>query len=51
VSNAKKLGYALLVPYMIERYGFYEGNGTSYRVDPRKVVEVFDFIAEKKKRD
>jgi hypothetical protein len=51
VSNGKKLEYALLVPYMIERYGFYEGKGTSYRVDPRKVVEVFDFIKGKKKKD
>ena len=49
LSNGKNLEYALLVPYMVERYGFYEGKGTSYRVDPRKVVEVFDFIKEKKK--
>src|SRR5262249_35493691 len=38
---------ALLVPYMIERYGFYEGKGTSYRVEPRQVVEVFDFLKTK----
>src|SRR5262249_15846770 len=25
LDNSKKLVYALLVPYMIERYGFYEG--------------------------
>jgi hypothetical protein len=49
LSNGKKLEYALLVPYMIERYGFYEGKGTSYRVDPRKVAEVFDLQKEKKK--
>jgi hypothetical protein len=36
---------------MVERYGFYEGKGTTYRVDPRKVVEVFDFIKGKKKKD
>jgi hypothetical protein len=29
---------------MVERYGFYEGKGTSYRVDPRAVLEVFDFL-------
>jgi hypothetical protein len=51
LTNGKKLEYGLLVPYMIERYGFYEGQGTSYRVDPRKVVEVFDFIKKTKKRD
>jgi hypothetical protein len=51
LSSGKELGYALLVPYMVERYGFYEGKGTSYRVDPRKVVEVFDFIKSKKEKD
>jgi hypothetical protein len=44
LDNGKKLEYALLVPYMIERYGFYEGKGTPYRVDPRKVLAVFDFL-------
>jgi hypothetical protein len=29
---------------MIERYGFYEGKGTPYRVEPGKVLEVLDFI-------
>lgn len=48
-DNGKKLAYALLVPYMIERYGFYEGKGTSYRVDPRNIVEVFDFLKTKPK--
>ncbi|MCI0683973.1 MAG: hypothetical protein L0Y71_17840 [Gemmataceae bacterium] len=49
LTTGAKLGYSLLVPHMIERYGFYEGHGTPYRVDPRKVVEVFDFLTEKKK--
>jgi hypothetical protein len=44
LSNGKKLSYSLLVPHMIERYGFYEGKGTSFRVDPRAVLEVFDFL-------
>jgi hypothetical protein len=47
LDTGKKLTYGLLVPYMIERYGFYEGKGTSYRVDPREVVEVFDFLKPK----
>jgi hypothetical protein len=51
LSNGKKLECALLVPYMIERYGFYEGKGTSYRVDPRQIVEVFDFLTTRKKKD
>jgi hypothetical protein len=42
--------YSLLVPEMIVRYGFYEGKGTPYRVDPRDVLEVFDFLKKAKKR-
>jgi hypothetical protein len=49
VDNGKKLGFSLLVPFMIERYGFYEGKGTSYRVEPRQIVELLDFLKEKMK--
>jgi hypothetical protein len=45
LDNGKKLEYSLLVPLMIERYGFYEGKGTPYRVDPERIVEVFDFLS------
>ncbi len=34
------LTYSPLVPLMIERYGFYEGKGTSYRVDPRSILDL-----------
>jgi hypothetical protein len=44
VETGKRIEFSLLVPYMIERYGFYEGAGTSYRVDPAKVLEVLDFL-------
>lgn len=44
VDAGSKLQYSLLVPDMIERYGFYEGKGTPYRVDPKQVVEVLDFL-------
>ncbi len=44
LGNGKTIEYSLLVPYMIERYGFYEGKGTPYRVEPRKVFEVLDFL-------
>jgi hypothetical protein len=47
LSNGKKLHYSLLVPDMIERYGFYEGHGTPYRIDPKKIVDVFDFLKKK----
>ena len=44
LDNGKEIKYSLLVPHMIERYGFYEGKGTPYRVEPRQVVAVFDFL-------
>ncbi len=50
LTNGKKLKYSLLVPHMVERYGFYEGKGTSFRVDPRAVLEVFDFLKKPKGR-
>jgi hypothetical protein len=37
-----KLEYSLLLCDLVERYGFYEGKGTPYRLDPRKIVEFFD---------
>jgi hypothetical protein len=50
LDNGKKINYSCLVPFMIERYGFYEGKGTPYRVEPRDVIEVFDFLKEKIKK-
>jgi hypothetical protein len=46
LASGKKLKYSLLVPHMIERYGFYEGKGTSYRVDPKAIIEVFELKEE-----
>jgi hypothetical protein len=43
VTNGKTLEYSLLVPEMIERYGFYEGHGTPYRVDPKQILVVLNF--------
>ncbi len=44
LGNGKKLTYSLLVPQMIERYGFYEGKGTRFRVEPKAIVETLDFL-------
>lgn len=44
LDTGKTINYSALVPLMIERYGFYEGKGTSYRVEPRQIVEVLDFL-------
>jgi hypothetical protein len=46
LSNGKALEYSLLVPDMIERYGFYEGRGTPYRLEPKRILEVCDFLSE-----
>ncbi len=50
LDSGKEIRYGLLVPFMVDRYGFYEGKGTSYRVEPRQVVEVFDFLKDKIKK-
>jgi hypothetical protein len=44
LDTKKSLKYSLLVPDLIERYGFYEGTGTPYRVDPKAALAVLDFI-------
>ena len=49
LSSGKEVGYGLLVPFMVEHYGFYEGHGTPYRLEPARVLEVFDFIQAKGK--
>jgi len=46
LDNGKEMWFSMLVPDMIERYGFYEGKGTKYRVDPREIVEVLDFLKD-----
>jgi hypothetical protein len=50
VATGKRLTYGLLVPYMVERYGFYEGRGTPYRLEPRAVLEVLDFLKGKQRQ-
>lgn len=46
LKNGKRIFFSLLLPEMIERYGFYEGRGTRYRLDPSQILEVFDFLKE-----
>lgn len=48
LSNGKELQYSLLVPEMILRYGFYEGKGTPYRVDPKQILQTLAFLERKK---
>lgn len=49
LRTGQKLNYSLLVPHMIERYGFYEGKGTPYRVDPLKIAQVLGLTPEEAK--
>lgn len=49
LRTGQKLNYSLLVPHMIERYGFYEGKGTPYRVDPLKIAQVLGLAPEESK--
>ena len=44
LDNEKRLELSLLMPDLIERYGFYEGQGTPYRLEPRKIVEFLGFV-------
>jgi hypothetical protein len=44
LDNGKKLKYSLLVPMMVERYGFYEGHAVPYRVEPADIVAVFEHL-------
>ena len=44
LTNGKTVEYSILVPVMVERYGFYEGKQTKYRVEPSKVLDVLDFL-------
>jgi len=50
LTNGKKLWYSLLVPHLVERYGFYEGKGTRYRLEPQKALELLDFLDKKPAR-
>ena len=45
LDNEKRLEFSLLMPDLIERYGFYEGKGTPYRLEPQRIVEFLDFLA------
>ena len=40
LESGNTLQFSGLVPIMIERYGFYEGHGTPYRVEPADIIAV-----------
>ena len=49
LDNGKSLTYSMMVPHLIERYGFYEGHGTSYRVEPSDIVEVLELSRQRRR--
>ena len=46
LSSGKTLQFSGLVPIMIERYGFYEGRGTPYRVEPSDIIAVLGLVED-----
>jgi hypothetical protein len=51
LQNGNTISFSLLLPDMVERYGFYEGEESHYRLDPIDVIEVFDYLKEDGKRN
>ena len=47
LDSGKEIRYSLLVPDMVERYGFYEVRGLSTGWIPRKLLGVLDFVPDK----
>ena len=46
LTDGKTIVWSGLIPIMIERYGFYEGE-TPYRVPPEMIAETFPWILKK----
>lgn len=44
LTDGSQITYSGLLPPMIYRYGFYEGRGTGYRLEPKRVAEVAGFV-------
>lgn len=47
LDNWEELFFSGLLLDMIERYGFYEGIETSYRLEPEQIIKVFPHLIEK----
>ncbi len=50
VDSGKTIKFSLLVPEMMERYGFYEGTETPYRLNPSDITAVLDFLKPRRNR-
>jgi hypothetical protein len=47
MENGRFIRFHILLPKLIERYGFYGGLEGRHRLDPHDVVEVFDFLKKR----
>ena len=44
LDNGKKIGFSGLLPHLIHKWGFYEGKGTHYRMDPEEIATFFNVV-------
>ncbi len=44
MEDNSEFWFSEMLPEMVRRYGFYEGEGTPFRVDPRKLAEFAGFV-------
>ncbi len=51
LDSGATLTFSALVPHMIYRYGFYEGKGTSYRVEPDAILNLLPFLKDGKRKE
>lgn len=49
LDDSSKIQFGSMQPELIRRYGFYEGRGTAYRIDPRELAEFAGFIPKQDK--
>ena len=44
LTNGKQLTWSTMMPFLIQRYGFYEGEGTKFRLAPQKIFALLPFL-------
>ena len=49
LTNGKSLHFGLLLADLVERWGFYEGRGTKYRLEPQSILEAFPYLQNRRK--
>jgi hypothetical protein len=47
LSNHQSVSWSTMMPFLIQRYGMYEGEGTKYRVAPEKIFAVLTFLEKR----